>query len=359
MTTQGSNSKMLRTKNRRVILWKLFNNGPMSRIELAKECRLTGAAITIIAKELLECGKIIENGERLQRNLQGRKEVLLDINYDNFLACNINIERDNIHFSLCSLKGIILEIKRPTKEMLGVEYLRINIEHITRGYEKRLVGIGVGVIGAVDEENGELVNSYGLFENGLNLKAELSRYFDVPVYVANNVRAHAKAIINDERNNFLYIKHGPGLGCAIVINGKVLDGHTNRAAEVSQVDIGNDGNTLESYILESSLLARSKYSDVKELYAAYATDPKAKQILDTCIAVFVYSVTNMNLITDPEQIIIAGGIFYGELTYEAFRKALAEKNAEIAAKTEVLSEETNIKGIASARLVFNKVFFDV
>lgn len=359
MTTQGSNSKMLRTNNRRVILWKLFNNGPMSRIELAKECRLTGAAITIIVKELLGSGKIIENGERLQRNAQGRKEVLLDINYDNYLACNINIERDKIHFSLCSLKGIIFESIKPTKEMLGVEFLRINIEHITRGYEERLVGIGVGVTGAVDEESGELVNSYGLFANGLNLKAELGRYFDVPIYVANNVRAHAKAIINEDNSNFLYIKHGPGIGCAIVIDGKVLNGHTNRAAELSQVRIDWEGDILENYIMESKLLAKTRYSCTKELYAAYALDSTTKEILDGCIATLVYCVTTMNKLIDPEKIILAGGIFYNELTYAAFRKALSVSDAETNAKTTLLSEETNIKGTASARLVFNKVFFDV
>lgn len=359
MTTQGSNSKMLRTNNRRIILWKLFNNGPMSRIELARECRLTGAAITIIVKELLASGKIIENGERLQRNVQGRKEVLLDINYDNYLACNINIERDKIHFSLCSLKGIIFESIKPTQEMHSVEFLRINIEHITRGYENRLVGIGVGVTGAVDEESGELVNSYGLFENGLNLKAELGRYFDVPIYVANNVRAHAKAIINEENSNFLYIKHGPGVGCAIVIESKVLNGHTNRAAELSQVSIGCGRDTLEKYILESRLLAKTRYSGVKELYAAYTSDPTAKEILDGCITTLAYCVTTMSKLIDPEKIIVAGGIFYNELTYEAFRKALSESDADASEKTALLSEETNIKGIASARLVFNKVFFDV
>jgi predicted NBD/HSP70 family sugar kinase len=330
----------------------------MSRVELAKECRLTGAAITIIVKELLESGKIIENGQRLQRNHQGRKEVLLDLNYNEYLACNINIERDNIHFSLCSLKGIVFKSIKPTKEMMGIEYLRINIERITRGYEHRLVGIGIGVTGAVDEQSGELVNSYGLFPNGLNIKEELGRYFQVPIYVANNVRAQAMAIISMDNRNFLYIKHGPGVGCAIVINGKVLNGHTNKAGEMSQVRISCASDKLEDYLKEDELLAKTHFSTTKELYAAYRVNKQATEVLDECILTMAYCVINMNKLIDPEKIILGGGFFYSQLIYEELYKKLCEIDSEAAEKVELLSEEVNIKSIASARLVFNKVFFE-
>ncbi|MDD4315879.1 MAG: ROK family transcriptional regulator [Clostridia bacterium] len=358
MTTQGSNSKTLRTNNKRVILWKLFNNGPMSRIELAKECGLTGAAITIIVRELLDSGKLLENGERMQRNPQGRKEVLLDINYSGFLACNINIERDRIHFSLCSLKGIILESISHTVEMLGIEFLRINIERITRGYEDRLLGIGVGVTGAVDEETGELLDASGLFPNGLNLREELGRYFEVPIYVCNNVKAHAKAIINDENKNFVYIKHGPGLGCAIVVDGVVLNGHTSRAGELSKVRLSSSFAALEPLVMEVNLLAKTQYHSIKELYDAYLSDSCAKVVLDDGIKTLVYCVINMCRLIDPENIIIAGGMFYNEPTYVEFRKQLSARDSEVSAKTVLMSEETNIKGVASARLVFNKLFFE-
>lgn len=360
--SKPSNSKMLRINNKSDILWKLYNNGAMSRVALAKKSGLTGAAVTIIVKNMLEEGYLIENGKRLQRNNQGRKEVLLDINYENFLACNINIEKDKIHISLCSLKSIIREeilvVSTPDGLIDNIIYA---IKKVISGYEKCVLGIGAGVIGTVDEEKGIIINSYGLFQNNYNLKAVLYQNFNMPVYISNNVRAHAKAIIDDNNKNFLYIKHGPGLGSAIVNNGNIITGFNNMAGELGHTVVdSNSFKSLEENISENQLfnLYKNKINNINELYELYGEDKSITDTLDDCINKLVISIVNTVTIIDPEKIIVSGGLFDNEKTYTAFQEKYDLAGYKYIYKIQKLPKTINIKGIANSRLVFNKEFFN-
>lgn len=371
MSYQIYNNKMLRTNNKRSILLKLFQKGAMSRKALSGECRLTGAAITIIVKDMLESGHLVENGEKLQQNTQGRKEIILDINYNNFLACNINIESDKIHFSLCSLKEIIREEICLTEDMGSnqLEYLEKNIKKIIAGYNDKLIGIGIGVVGTVDEKYGISLNSYGIFENNCNLKAKMEEIFDIPVYVCNNVRAHAKAII-DTKKNLLYIKHGPGLGLAIVVNGEVIKGFNNIAGEIGHTIVGydmkknhNSERCLEDYLSEKNLLCSLKgkrdfSGKLAELYELYGGDSIITELLNERLTMLANAIINAIVLFDPEKVVVAGGFFDCAKTFTQFRKIVDEIQFEMNDKIELLPKNIRIKGMAAARLVFNEEFFN-
>lgn len=357
---KASNSRMLRINNKNKILWKLFNNGAMSRIALSKECNLTGAAVTIITKNLLAEGFLIENGEKLQRNTLGRKEVLLDINYPNFLACNVNIERDKAIISLCSLKEVLKEEIIITKENLIKEIIN-RIKKVIKNNQDKTLGIGLGVIGTVDEEKGILINSYGLFKEKFPIKDILLEEFQMPVYVSNNVRAHARAIIDDINKDFLYIKHGAGLGSAIIANGEILQGFNNMAGEIGHTFPDyNDINNLEKYISEKEMLKilnqEKSISDIEEFYNLYGTNSRITCIIDQSIDKLVLSVINTAIVLDPQKIIVSGGLFDNTTTYSAFLKKY--NSTDFSKRYEIKQlPNTNIKSIANARLVFNKKFF--
>jgi len=142
--SQGGNGRMLKLNNKASILKSLFFEGAMSRIALSKALGLTGAAITMLVKELFEEGMLLDCGEKLQRNASGRKEVLIDINYDVLTAFGINIESDKIHFALCTPKKVIKEEIRSTSELFNaedkVEYL-YNIISNFPAYNTKPLGI--------------------------------------------------------------------------------------------------------------------------------------------------------------------------------------------------------------------------
>lgn len=371
MELRINNNKMMRTHNKRNILLKLFHKGAMSRKALSIECNLTGAAISIIVKDMLGSGHLVENGKKIQQNIQGRKEVIVDINYENFLACNINIESDKIHFSLCTLKEIIREEIYKTQDMgkKQVEFIFHQIEKIAKGYMDKVIGIGIGVVGGVDESTGVLLDSYGIFPNNYNLKKELQELFGIPIFVCNNVRAHAKAII-DTKGNLLYIKHGPGLGLAIAINGEVINGFNNIAGEIGHTVIDCDEgkssseerDTLETFISDSNLMEKVRaqrefLGTMTDLYELYGKDKEITGLLDGCISKLACSITNAIILFDPQKVVVSGGIFDCSKTFESFIKKMDAISPKQANKIKLLSKHIKIKGMASSRLVFNELFF--
>jgi predicted NBD/HSP70 family sugar kinase len=370
----GSNTKMLRNNNRIAILWKLFNNGSMSRVALAKECQLTGASITILVKQLLEEGIVIESGIKLQRNSSGRKEVLIDINYDSFLAVNVNIESEKLHISLCGLKNIYAEQIISTDEMLKssdkVKFLSDKITEIIGDKKDKVLGVGIGVIGVVDDKSGVLVNSYGLFEKNYKLKDELEKLLKMKVFVSNNVRAHAKSIISDKETDFLYIKHGPGLGCALIIKGNIVKGANNQAGELGHTIVDYNGEQckcgkkgcLEIYISEKRLLEKYKKSvyftgTISEMYNLYRNNEIATEILDDCIFKLAYSIVNANTLINPKMIIVSGGIFDNPRTFNALREKLEVISSDNPINIYQLDKNIKIKAMANARLVFDNLIF--
>ena len=108
MGNEVNSLKSLKKNNKSSILRLLYDNGAMSRLELAKETGLTTASITVLVKDLMACGAIIESGS-VQRNKSGRREVLLDINYKELRVANITIESDKIYFSICNRYETLLE----------------------------------------------------------------------------------------------------------------------------------------------------------------------------------------------------------------------------------------------------------
>ena len=65
------------------ILKLLRNEGPTSRIDIARKIGITKAAVTIITNEMIEQGIIYEKGEQLPKGNKiprGRKKILLDVN---------------------------------------------------------------------------------------------------------------------------------------------------------------------------------------------------------------------------------------------------------------------------------------
>ncbi|MDD4001029.1 MAG: ROK family transcriptional regulator, partial [Bacilli bacterium] len=268
MASRVRNLVTLRKNNKNNILWLLYNKGPMSRLTLATTCGLTGAAMTVLIKEMLAEETVIET-ERIQRNQTGRREVLLDINYNKFFAIGINIEEDYTYLSIGKLNQL-QDIESFLTDDLKpdiLESLITKLEGLLEKYQtKTIIGIGVGVVGLVDENSGIVLNSYGLFPENYQLKALLARRFSYPIYLSNNVRSQAKALINDESTDFLFIKHGPGVGASLVINGEVVEGFYNRAGELGHTVVDINGELckcgkrgcLEVFLREKNI--RQKYA---------------------------------------------------------------------------------------------------
>lgn len=319
--------KSLKQNNKSTILRTLYENGGMSRLELSKSIGLTSASISVLIKDLMECGAVIETGS-IQRNKSGRKEVIVEINYDELRVANVTIETDKIYFSICTRYETLVEKVFDSSLIETFEPIELGDDdilsaHFNEKYKIRCIGIGV--IGKVDTDNGILIDSRGLFPPNYPLKRVLSMQYPYPIVITNNVRAQAYSIINSTLKDFFYVKHGPGLGGAIVSAGRIVRGNNNDAGEIGRTKVRNikENITLGDYVAEKRI--RKLYFEqtgneleISEIYNRFNTCEVAKSILSECIKQLSETIHNTTFIIDPEKIVVSGGIFDNLVLYEYF-----------------------------------------
>lgn len=356
--------KNLKQNNKSSILRLLYEGGGMSRLELAKYTGLTSAAISVLAKALIEDGLIIETGS-VQRNKSGRKEVILEINYDELRVANVTIESDKIYFSICTRYETLMEKTFDSSIIESFNPLDLADDdllsaHFNEKYKIRCMGIGV--IGKVDTESGILVDSRGLFPPNYPLRRILSLQYPYPMVITNNVRAQAYSIISSTLNDFFFVKHGPGLGGAFVAGGRIVRGSNNDAGEIGRTKVRNikENITLGDYISEKRI--RQLYLErtgldlqINEIYDKFTSCDNAKAILSECIKQLSETVYNTTFIIDPQNIVVSGGLFSNQVLFDYFTSTLRSTGCT---KPIIRPEHSNkIKFLASGNVALKFYLF--
>ncbi|MEG0614705.1 MAG: hypothetical protein RR540_03035 [Oscillospiraceae bacterium] len=103
----------LKRKNRMFIL-NLLKAAPTCRIDISNTLKITRAAVTIIANEMIEQGVIFELGEQRYidtKTPKGRKKILLDINQNYKFPLGVSIDEHRITLGISTLKGIVVDKK--------------------------------------------------------------------------------------------------------------------------------------------------------------------------------------------------------------------------------------------------------
>ncbi len=365
------NPKSLRDSNRSTLLWQIYNKGALSRKELAKYSSLTSGSVSQLIKDLINEGIVYETVECVQRNNTGRREVLVDICYDKYCACGVNVEGDNIHISVCTLKMVLFEKILKTKDVLKGD-ASILIDEIFKVINQypNVMGLTVGIVGVVDEKNGIVINSYGLLPKDYLLKQELTNRFDFDIKVINNVKVQAKSLINEINGNFLYIKHSPGLGCAVVVDHHIIEGNVNNAGELGHTIVKVNGEKckcgkrgcLEVYVAEEGIVntyfsLTGKTKTISKIYSDYDTDKDAKTVLDDCIDKLALSISNACALTSPQKILVTGGIFFEKKLFDLLEEKINEYGGNI--KMTLIDNSFMIKATAEAKYMIKNHLFEV
>ena len=369
MTTKVINPKTLRKSNKVNIKFILWSKGDMSRLHLAKELKLTKASITQIVNDLVYEGEVEEIGN-VERKGAGRPEILLRLNTKKHIAIGLNIENDKTHLSICTLDEILKDFVFNTKERINsvkdiIELVRPVLDRWIYPYEP--IGIGVGIVGPVD--NGISINSYGILPNNSDIKKELEKEFNIPVKVINNIHAQARALLQGGNDNYMLIKHSPGIGCAIISNGKILGGEHSNAGEIGHSIMEINGlpcrcgkkGCLEAYCAEWHIqdLYESKSGvkvPIEEIYAKYGEDGLATKIIDDAIQPMALAIVNTSMIVDPKKILVTGGMFNNEKLYGVIMNKLQELGMKKDCDISIVPQEQNIKAFAGAKdIIMNKV----
>jgi glucokinase len=110
---------------------------------------------------------------------------------------------------------------------------------------EKLVAIGVGAAGQIDRQAGVILDAPNLGVHDMPLGDILSKQFNVPVTIGNDVEVAAQGeyLYGSGRgyNNFVCLFVGTGIGSGIVQNGRLYTGLTGTAGEIGHTVIQAGG----------------------------------------------------------------------------------------------------------------------
>lgn len=226
----------------------------ISRSELAKVTGLTGAAITLITRELIEAGLIREEGQGESDSIRGRRPINLMMQDGVGYVLGLEVTKNETIIGLTDLKGnpellnkIEIDLSSPSQ---GLPVLIHKLQVIMSELElagKKVMGIGISLPALLDSGTGVIKKAvnFGKEWAGYGLKQELARALQLPVYVENNAKASvlAERIFGDGTTckNLAYVHIGYGISAGIMMDDRILHGGLGHAGEIGHVVVEENG----------------------------------------------------------------------------------------------------------------------
>jgi len=257
MSITGDQS-LLKQINRMALVRVIRRLPGLSRADVAKETGLTKSTVSLLVQELIDEGWLAERDAQVTGAL-GRRPTPLQIDPERLAMIGAELAVDGLQVVLVSLTGEILDsVSEPQADMgeaarvlarLG-ELIAIAGER-AKALGRELLGIGIGVPGAVDERSGLLKVAPNLGWRDVEVLTQVRRtlegnpLFNLPIYVQNE--ADVAALGEFEFGEapvpepLIYLSLGIGVGAGIVVSDRLFVGADGFAGEVGHSVLQRNG----------------------------------------------------------------------------------------------------------------------
>ncbi len=230
-------------------LEELRDDGPLSRDELADRLGVSRTTIAAEVARLGELGLAQERGQAASRG--GRRSTLVDL-ADGIRFVGIAIGATGMsvgitdgRLSVLAQRNISCDLTRGPEPVLAEALGQVRELLAELGVE-RPVGAGVAVPGPVDFHRGVPVSPPIMPGwDGYRVSEVVARALGCPAVLDNDVNAMAMgeqhAGVARNARDFLFVKLGTGIGCGIVIDGKIYRGLNGCAGDIGHIRIEEFG----------------------------------------------------------------------------------------------------------------------
>jgi glucokinase-like ROK family protein len=383
MKDKGS-LNLIREINTSIILDVLKEKAPLSKYDISKITGLSAPTVSNIINDLIEVGFVKETG--MGESIGGRPPLLLDLNLEGGFIIGVDISSDNIKAIVVDFLGNIItkseiQVNPVDSEFIVFDKITLAISDVIKksGKDRSLfLGMGMGIAGEVDSQNGIIKHASRLKWNNVPLKSIIENSFHVPAYVDENVKLLTLAEqwhgSGKNYDNIVCIRVGDDIGAGIIINGELFNGSNDRAGvnighmvvktNGPKCECGNSGclqslisssaiilcaedmlrtyknSTYINYVNSDSLNAKktgntnisllenylNKYDKISVKAIAELAkegDNISIQVMDETSKYLAIAISNIANCLDPEIIIIGGGIAEaGEVLFAPLNKYL-------------------------------------
>ncbi|MFF5289593.1 ROK family transcriptional regulator [Paractinoplanes globisporus] len=231
----------------------VLTEGPISRVALARRLDLSSAAVTKAARPLIEMGYLEELAatERTGPGA-GRPASPLAIRADREFFVGVKITGDELIGVVCDLRAEVRTTAHRRLAVPQVDHVLIElgelVDELLDGpgdYRARTRRLGLAVSGDVDRSTGLVRYSPFLHWHDLPLQERVEKITGLTVTVENDVKALTTAEhwfgegVGAE--SFALVTVGAGIGCGLVVNGRLVSGSHGVAGEIGHIGIDVNG----------------------------------------------------------------------------------------------------------------------
>ncbi|KJE27761.1 ROK family protein [Geobacillus kaustophilus] len=205
------------------------------------------------------------------------------------------------------------------------------------GAKERLLAVGIGAPGPVEEETGMLYETVNIGWTNYPLKQRLEEAMGLPVAVDNDANLAALGEMwkgaGGGARHLLFVTLGTGVGGGVIANGAIVRGINGAGGEIGHMTMIPDGGArcncgktgcLETIasatgivrIAKEKLTADDRPSELRNgdvtakavFDAAKAGDALALEVVDEATYYLGWALANAANVTNPEKIVIGGGV---------------------------------------------------
>lgn len=349
-------------RTRSLVLDLIRESDGISRVELSERSGLTEASISTIVRRLIADELVVETGFRTSTG--GKRRVLLDINPAARSGVGVSLAREAITIVVADMSGrpvVTRHLDGTGDDEPGVIVARIAEEiHAVLGDSEvapaGVVGVGVAGPGPLDAATGVLRGRQpGPLWRDFPLEERLETLTGLRVVLDNDATCAALGEYWSNRRGrtpvTATVYMADGIGCGILVDGRVFHGSSSNAGEIGHISLDADGpachcgsrGCVEVYASPAAVSARAledadlaadlsldsdpsaARDNVERMSrAAAAGDPRALDLLRDAAGYLARGVVTLSNILDLDEVNLAGPGFapVQEIYAEVIREQL-------------------------------------
>ncbi|SDH09724.1 ROK family protein [Nonomuraea jiangxiensis] len=335
----------------------VLTQGPVSRVEIAKRTGLSSAAVTKAARPFIEEGYLqeLEATERTAPGA-GRPASPLAIKPEREFFIGVKITNDELIGVVTDLRAQPLASSHRPLATTDVESVVAELAELVAGllatdpsYGARCHALGLAVSGDVDKAHGLVRYSPFLGWRQVPLARLAAAATGLTVTVENDVKALtvAEQWFGDGvgASSFALVTVGVGIGCGLVVNGRVVAGAHGVAGEIGHIPVGGEEpechcggrGCVEAIAGTAPLVAAVRAASAADaddavagqvvttietaLAAAHAGDPAVREVFARAGHAIGLAMAAMANLFGPERIIVTGDV-PGLVAYDLFEEQI-------------------------------------
>jgi len=359
----------------------VLTQGPLARLEVARRVGLSAAAVTKAVRPLIEAGYLVEDVGEESRRALGRPANLVRVDGGRALFVGVKVTGDEVIGVLTDLccrirvaRHVPLSDRAPKAVLASIAELVHDLLAAADGLQAPVLGLGVAVSGDVDRAEGTVRYSPFLDWRHVPLAELATMTTGLPVTVDNDVRALTVAEqwfgAGAGLSDFAVVTVGAGIGCGLVVHGRVVAGAHGVAGEIGHVTVdptgplchcGNRG-CVEAIAGEAAVVRQIQevtgvqLGDAAQALAmAHEGVPGAREVYARAGEAIGRGIATVANLLGPERVIISGeGLaaydLFAEHIRDAFTAAAFGSAAQCDVQTRPLPFEEWARGAAATAI---------